>query len=168
MSAAAERAALAAIGRDLTEAQGGAGTRRAAMLTRPPGDPPPAAFDLLNQAPEWLRFSPERQTRLAQLVALRSIAPALAASIDGAWLGTLAALVGEPALDWAIAGASAADGPSDATLAPADLAPTGFSMLAAHLPPELRAYLAAAPLVGGTRDDAALGEALRFLREHDG
>lgn len=94
------------------------------------------------------------QTRLAHAAALASLAPMLAASIDGDWLGGLAKVAGEDLIDWAI---ELPDCGGELELAPVDpkrLTGHGFGLLRAGLPPALRAYVAWAP---GAVSDAESG-----------
>lgn len=141
MSAAAERAALAAAGRALIAPAGNAGARRAASLLASPDAPPPADFAALLAAPAWLRWPADRQRRLALAVALRSEAASLARSIDGIRLGALAKVAGEDAVDWAIARGADEEARADPNVAPEALAARGFAILRAGLPAALRGYL---------------------------
>jgi hypothetical protein len=148
MSAAARRAALAAIGRDLLARDGGPGDRRAAALTRAlDGRAEPAlALGDLARVPAWARLPRAAQQRIAQRAALASIAGTLARSIDGQWLGTHAAAAGEAAVDWAIGLGDAAP-----ALEPVDadhLAERGFALLRETLAEPLRPLLAWAPPAG--------------------
>lgn len=167
MSAAAQRAAFADIGRELLAARGNAGERRAAALLARAEMPPPAQFERLSAVPDWLRWSPERQMALANAVALRAIAPALALSIDGGWLGGLARVAGENALDWAVARGAEhpnAQSKTSTALVPDDLTAVGFATLRAALPLDLRGYVhgpAAEPLPA---DAAIIAEAVAFVR----
>lgn len=156
MTAAAERAQLAAIGRDLARLAGDAGTRRAQALLgrRPTG--PGASFADLAGAPTWLRRHREELTRLARAAALVAIGPAVAASIDGAWLGELAERAGETALDRAIAAAPRVPGGGVASQPTAALDGLGFDLMRAALPSALRRYLDWAPR-GSVPASAALG-----------
>ena len=60
-------------------------------------------FEDVANAPEWLTLSLPERRRLGHRAALAAIAPALAASVDGAWLGGLAQVAGEDELDRAMA-----------------------------------------------------------------
>lgn len=147
-SAAAERATLAALGRDLSLA-GGADRSDALTSSRPC---PPADFRDLLRAPAWLRRSPEALRDLARRASLQSSATTLAAAIDGALLGRIAKRCGEPALDDAIAAARRDD---DRPIAEADaIEVDGLTLLAAVLPPALRAYLPASEAIVRPYPDA--------------
>lgn len=166
MSAAAERVTFAAIAADLVALRGAADERRAAGLLPLSDDSPTADFVDLLSAPAWLRWPREAQTRLAHAAALRSIAPLLAGSIDGAWLGALAVVAGEETLDWAIGWGEDIPCLSDAAIAPDTLAAHGFATMRAALPPGLRAYLEWAPLgASATANSLALADALAFVSE---
>lgn len=154
MTAAAERARLAEIGGDLARLVDGSGLRRARALF---GGAPeePVGFADLSLAPVWLRRSRPQLIALANAAALIAMGPVIAASIDGDWLGDLAAHAGEPALDRAIA--LAGDVP-EGGLPPvsADAAEgLGFDLVRAVLPSPLRRYVAWAP-VGSVPVTAAL------------
>lgn len=157
MSGAAARAALAAVGRDLGTAASG---RRAAAWLSPPRDAAPGGFAMLSLAPGWLRSGRDAQRGLAQAAAVFALAPALAASIDGAWLGSIARLAGEVALDRALAvgadtpGGGAGEVPADA------LEALGFDLMRAALPEELRSYLNWAPTRGDVPPSALALHAL--------
>lgn len=132
-SAAAERAALASLGRDLARAG------RAEALVTGRGPVPPARFNDLRAAPDWLRLPSDALRDLARRASLQSAAATLAAVIDGALLGDVAQVCGEAALDDAIA---AADPDDDRPIPPADaIEADGLTLLAAALPASLRAYL---------------------------
>lgn len=139
MTAAAERAELAAIGGDLA-GLAGAGWRARALLGA--NDDAPATFADLARAPAWLRGSREELTALARMVALIAMAPALAASIDGGWLGELAELAGEPALDRAIALAPEVPAGGLPPLSAEAVDGLGFDLLRAVTPGALARYLA--------------------------
>lgn len=147
MSAAAARAALASIGSDLTALSGAPDERRGnALLMRMNGVAlGQATIGDLAAVPVWLRGTREAQRRLALRVALLSIAPALASSIDGRWLGAIATLAGEDMLDWAIQLADTINGTKDAPVAPAKIEARGFALLRSQLNPALRDYLGWAP-----------------------
>lgn len=90
--------------------------------------------------PDWITAR-ESQVAIARRAALLSMAPALAASIDGGWLGALAAVAGEGAVDDAIA---MADRIGDAGLPPLpadELERHGFALLRATLPPHVARLL---------------------------
>ena len=144
MTAAAERARLAEIGADLAGLLGDAGARRArALLGGAPEEP--VGFAALAGAPAWLRRPRPQLIALADAAALIAMGPAIAASIDGDWLGDLAAHAGEPALDRAIA---LADRVPDGGLSPvpADAVEAlGFDLIRARLASPLRRYVAWAP-----------------------
>jgi hypothetical protein len=164
VSAAAQRAELAALGRDLMALRGTAGERRAAALLTPCPDTPPSRFADLLRAPEWLRWPRAAQEQLAQVVALRSVAPALAGSINGAWLGALAKAAGEDAVDWAIAAGMDRAQAEGQPVAPGELAARGFAILRAALPPGLRAYLVGVPISGpASAEPEIVAEALAFV-----
>lgn len=154
MTAAAQRASLAAIGRDLALA---GGDRRAAELLRSlQGDAGcETSSDLgdLALVPDWLRVPRNTQRDVARGAALLAMAPRLANSIDGAWLGAIAEMCGEDVLDWAIASAETAEGVEMPQLAPEVIDGAGFALMRAALRPSLRAVLDWAPagdaLVGG-------------------
>lgn len=145
MSAAARRAALAAIGCDLVARDGGPGARRAAALMRRLEGREEEALALrdLPKVPAWARLPRLAQRRVAQRAALASIADTLAHSIDGAWLGEHAHEAGEEAVDWAIGLAGRAP-----ELEPVDggqLTGRGYALLRTTLPDPLRPLLAWAP-----------------------
>lgn len=144
MTAAAERAQLAAIGGDLARLATGPGWRRARALLGPVREEPLSFADLA-RAPAWLRRSRDELTALARSAALIALGPAIAASIDGAWLGELADSAGAEALDRAIALAPRAPEGGLPPL-PADAVEgLGFELLRAAAPAPLRRYLAWAP-----------------------
>lgn len=167
MSGAEQRANFASIGRDLLAARGCAGERRGLALSGSSDDVPPQSFARLHVVPDWLRWSRDKQAALARAVALRALAPALAASIDGSWLGRLARVAGEEALDWAIASAgdqSETPGDTDETFVPEDLTAVGFATLRNKLPDDLRAYVfsvAANPLPA---DAAMIADATAYVQ----
>ena len=168
MSAAAQRAALAAIGSDLVAVSGGSGERRATALLRRVGgrSDGAATFDDLRDVPDWLRFPAPKQRRLAMRVALLWMGDALLTSIDGTWLGRLAEVAGEDILDWAID--TAPDLPNLAVepLAPEELEAHGFALLRSRLPAPLHAYLAwhAAPSEVASPDGAVAAFLAAALR----
>lgn len=99
------------------------------------------SFGDLAQAPDWLALPVADRARLARLGALAALAPALARSIDGRWLGRLAAEVGPDDLDWAIGlGARAPAEPAD-DWRTRPLDELGPALLAAALAPALGARL---------------------------
>ncbi|RVT93282.1 hypothetical protein [Sphingomonas crocodyli] len=149
MSAAAQRRALALAGEALLARDGGPGERRAAALLRRIAGSETPRLDLsdIAAAPTWLRLPPAACKRLAQRAALLSFAPALAKSIDGAWLGAHANAAGEDNVDWAI---SRADRIPEGGAQPVDstqLTERGFGLLRATLAPRLR------PLLDAPADD---------------
>jgi hypothetical protein len=144
VTAAAERAQLAAIGGDLARLAAGPGWRRARALLGPIREEPLSFADLA-RAPAWLRRSRDDLAALARSAALIALGPAIAASIDGGWLGELANSAGEESLDRAIALAPRAPEGGLPPL-PADAVEgLGFGLMRAALPPALRRYLAWAP-----------------------
>jgi hypothetical protein len=134
VSAAAERAALATLGRDLG---GAAGWRRRAWF-----DPhaPAVRWEELALVPAWLRTDAAAQDALARRVAVLALADELARSIDGAWLGTVAEAAGSAAIDHAIARAGTGL-PQCAWADAAALPALGMAILRRALPPGLRAVL---------------------------
>lgn len=145
MSAAEQRAALAAIGNDLVAVPGGPGERRAAMLLRQVegGSEPAGTLDDLARAPDWLRLPAAAQRRLTQRVALLSMGDTLTSAIDGAWLGSLAERVGEDILDWALATiAEDTVRTTGGRIAAGDLEAHGLALLRLTLPEALHPYLA--------------------------
>lgn len=153
MSAATARHALAAIGQNLLAASGSSGDLRASALTG--GDlaqDAPTLQDIAD-APSWLLRSAEDRGVLARRAALLSIAPALATSIDGAWLGQVAETCGEAELDLVIASASNTD-TDELPTCPADaLEARGVALMRRALPQRLRRFLpddgSTAPLSDG-------------------
>ena len=140
MTAGRRRQALAAIGRDLIARDGGPAERRAnALLHSLSGTArPPIALRQLHDVPDWLRLPRAALQALAQRTALLSMAPALAATIDGALLGTHARVAGEDAVDWAIARATKVP---DGGLAPVEasrLTERGSALMRMGLPAPLR------------------------------
>lgn len=89
---------LGAVARDLRR-----GDTRAAALARVLAQRPRRALPLaaLTAVPAWLRIDPDARARVARRAALAGIAPLIARSVDGAWLGGLARAAGDDALDWA-------------------------------------------------------------------
>ena len=157
--ATAERAALAAIGRDL--ATNTAGRRATAWLNGSESGAAPRFADLA-LAPDWLRASRDDHARLARMAAVFALAPALAASIDGAWLGRIARAAGEQALDRALAFASDTPAGGVATVPAEDIEALGLDLLRATLPPVLHSYLDPAT----TGRAIASPELARFARDH--
>lgn len=144
-SAATERAALAAIGQDLIDVAGDPGERRAAGLLGPVPERAAAGFADLATVPDWLRLPRNAQRHVAVRAALLAMAPALAASIDGEWLGDLSRRIDDATLDWAIERAPAVPGTGHSAI-PADAVEvTGFALLRSALPAALAAYLDWAP-----------------------
>lgn len=159
MTGAAQRASLAAIGRDLARE---AGDRRATALLRSLQggvDEAPSELSDLAEAPDWLRAPRAAQREVARRAALLAMAPMLATSIDGAWLGSLAELCGEDVLDWAIGHADAVEGAAMPRTAPDQLDAAGFGLLRAALLPSLRPLLDWAP-AGMAVMDAGAAERL--------
>lgn len=146
MSAAARRAALAAIGCDLVARDGGPGERRAAALMRRLEGHEEEALALrdLPKVPAWARLPIAAQRKVAQRAALASIADTLAHSIDGAWLGEHAHAAGEEAVDWAIGLAGTA--PDLDPVGGGELAGRGYALLRTTLPHPLRPLLAWVPV----------------------
>lgn len=94
----------AGLGERATAIMGSEGpAARAAVLGRLLAGAPRsgAQFEDLAAAPDWLGWPVERRQRLGRAAALASIAPSLAASVDGRWLGGLAKMAGDDLLDWA-------------------------------------------------------------------
>lgn len=148
--AARRRAELAAIGRDLV-ALAPAGS----CATR---------WDELGQVPGWLRLPPDDLHALARQVALTALADALARSIDGAWLGALARVAGEAAVDRALGLAETGLPAIDRVEADA-LEATGLALLAACLPAGLGARIAAAPSPLAAREAVRLLDAATAAHE---
>jgi len=146
MSAAARRAALAAIGCDLLARDGGPGDRRAAALLRrlEGREEEPLTLRDLPKVPAWARLPLAAQQRVAQRAALASIADTLAHSIDGAWLGEHAHAAGEEAVDWAIGLAGKV--PELEPVEGGGLEGRGYALLRTTLPDPLRPLLAWAPV----------------------
>ena len=133
--------------------------RHAAALSRRLAGRPRPALRIADVAsmPEWLRLTPTERQRLGNRAALALIAPAIAASVDGCWLGGLARIAGDDALDWANRIAphvSASAAPFDATALPGIAA----AMLRNAAPAALRDHVAPAPETT-VKIDAALGAA---------
>ena len=164
MTGAAQRAALAAIGRDIA-ARGNPGQWRAAGLASCDTPAPPADFGALASAPDWLKWSHGDLDRLALAVALRSIAPALATSIDGNWLGSIAATADEAMLDWAIAEHDGRTSSASDMLAADALRPRGFAILKAALPPGLRGWLAVEGDAATPAQPRVVEDALAYVGE---
>jgi hypothetical protein len=102
---------------------------------------PAIAYDDLVQAPDWLALPDADRRRLAQLAQLALLSPAIARSIDGRWLGSLAETAGAEAIDWAMALAD--EGPAGLgvpePIAANALDEAGEALLAATLSPALAA-----------------------------
>ena len=154
MTAASDRAALAAIGRDLVSLGGDAGERRAAALASTPSAAAPASFSELSAVPDWLRLPREDQSGIARRAALLAMAPALATSIDGTWLRDLATFVGDDGLDSAIAQAHDIPGDGLPAVPASALEATGFALMRAALPDALAGYLDWAETVAFSPDPA--------------
>lgn len=141
-TAVIERAHLAAIGRDLARLNGERGWRRSQRLLGKAHNETAVSFVDVARAPAWMRRAPLDQTTLACATALVAMAPVLAGSIDGDWLGELAKRAGEPALDHAISLAARVPG-GGIDAVPADsVEGLGFDLLRVALPAPLRHYLA--------------------------
>lgn len=145
MSAALERAELAAIGRDLAGLIGDGGFRRGRALLGEQHAEPAASFADLARAPDWLRRSQPELLELAQGAALIAMGPAIAASIDGGWLGELVARGGDLALDRAIEVAPRVPDGGLPPLSAEAVEALGFDLMRAALPLALHRYLAWAP-----------------------
>lgn len=145
MTAAETRQQLATLGRDLLAAASHAGGRRAAALHRcmVGTETAPPQWSDLALVPDWLRLPASARRALADRVALLSMARALAASIDGAWLGALAEKVGEATLEWAIELAEAVPTTDLPPVGADQLDARGTALLADALPQSLRVYLCA-------------------------
>ena len=139
--AVAERAHLAAIGSDLLPLVGDAGSRRAQGLFGTRGADPAIGFADLARAPGWLRQGKPALAQLAREIALVAMGPAIAVAIDGDWLGELAHLAGEPALDRAIAIAPRVPGGGLARTPGAAVEGLGFDLMRAALTAPLQSYL---------------------------
>lgn len=115
----------------------GPGARAASLERLLAGVPRSGArFEDLAPAPEWLGWSAERRERLGRATALAAIAPALAASVDGRWLGGLARAAGDDLLDWARA--LPVTDPAIPPFASTELDRVGASALRDAVPPSLR------------------------------
>ena len=145
MSAALERAELAAIGRDLAGLIGDGGYRRGRALLGEQQPETAASFADLALAPEWLRRSQPDLLELAQAAALIAMGPAIAASIDGGWLRELVARGGDLAMDRAIAKAQRVPDGGLPPLPAEMVEALGFDLMRAALPPALHRYLSWAP-----------------------
>jgi hypothetical protein len=104
VTAVVGRAQLAAIGCDIVALDGAPADRRgAALLRRLSGQAEPQlSLGDLALVPGWLRLPRLAQRRLARHAALASLSAALLRSIDGRWLGELATVGGEDAVEWAM------------------------------------------------------------------
>ncbi|TRW17372.1 hypothetical protein [Glacieibacterium frigidum] len=92
----------ATLGERATAIQRKSGGRAASLERLLAGSPRNAAlFEDLMKAPDWLGWENARRQRLGRAAALAAIAPKLAASVDGRWLGALAKTAGDDLLDWA-------------------------------------------------------------------
>lgn len=160
MSAAAERAALARIGAQLVALAGERGERRARALVDRTSAPAATSFADLAAAPAWLQRPRPALLHLATAVALVAMAPAVAASIDGAWLRDLAARAGDEALDRAIAIARQVPGGGVPAVAVDGIEALGFDLLRVALPTPLHRYLLWAPSGGGAYPPALASFAL--------
>lgn len=139
MSAVASRREIAAIATDLSARAGGIAERRGAVLLRSLRGEREAAVAIgdIASVPGWLRLPLAAQRRIGRLAALVSIAPHLANSIDGAWLGGIAAVAGDAAVDWAIDQQVALEMVLPPVTGDA-LAARGSALLQASLPAALR------------------------------
>ncbi|MBW8852713.1 MAG: hypothetical protein JF600_18275 [Xanthomonadales bacterium] len=140
MIAPKPRHMLAAIGRDLIASDGGPAERRANALLRSLSGTarPPIALNHLYDVPDWLRLPRAALQALAQRAALLSMAPALAASIDGALLGAHARVAGEDAVDWAMARAARVPGGGLPPVEASRLTGRGSALMRMGLPAPLR------------------------------
>lgn len=140
MTGREKRRALAAVGGDLVARDGGpAGRRAQALRRRLAGAREPAIrFEDLADVPAWLRLPAAARRQVAQRAALLSIAPALAATIDGAVLRDHAAALGEDALDWAIGLAGDLPGGGLPPVEAEALGARGLALMRAALPVPLR------------------------------
>ena len=155
MTAASERARLGEIGRDLAALAGDGGERRAHALLHGITDRPQVSFADLAAVPVWLRRPRPAIVRLACEAALVAMGPAIAASIDGAWLGALEKRTGEAALDTAIGASGAVPGGGLAVVHEDQVDALGFDLMRAALPLTLHRYLEWAP-TGHHAPDPAL------------
>lgn len=154
------RAARAALGE---EAQAGPARKAAVQRLADGGRRAPLSFADLEAVPDWLPATPRDRRALLQAAALAAMAPALARSIDGAWLGALASRAGPDLIDWAMDVGERDDhpAPDPAMLPPHALEPTGAAIIRTRLPPALHPYLD-----GGDPPSAAVaGWALDRARE---
>lgn len=168
MSAAAERLALAEIGRSLVALAGERGERRARALTQRNPLPRAASLADIARAPGWLLQPREALVLLAVTAALVAMAPALAESIDGGWLRELAEKAGDETLDHAMSLAPFMSHNSADAISADKTEPFGFDLMRAALPLPLRPYVAWAA-TGSTNPPADLARfsieaADRFLR----
>ena len=133
-------------------------TRRVARLERVLAVAPRPALTLedLAAVPTWLRRPVEARRALAHQAALLGIAPALARSIDGRWLGALAAAAGDATLDRV-----RALGESEMRLpvfAAHELDGVAAGIMRANVPARLADY--AAPAVGAVQLERSVAAAL--------
>lgn len=140
MTAAEERRTIATLAGAVL-ASAGPGRR----WPRHRGEVVAARWSDLAAVPDWLCLPADERDRLARNVALVSMAGALAASIDGAWLGALAKVTGETAIDRAIDCAGAVPATDLPSVPAEDLDGRGYAVLAATLSPALRRYLPGDP-----------------------
>jgi hypothetical protein len=127
---------LARAAAGLAALKGGRPAARQALLA---GEPWPAVGRAaLHEAPVWLANcrDPAGLRRFADLAALTSMGAPFARSIDGAWLGALAAMAGAEALEAAAEAAPAVGSPLP-PIDPRELAARGAALLAAALPARL-------------------------------
>lgn len=143
MSAGARRRALAAIGCDLVARDGGPGERRGQALLRSLSGAEDGALDLddLAAVPKWLRLPRSAQRHVARCAALLSMAPTLAATIDGARLRDHAKLAGDETLDWAIGQAATVPAGGLPPVSAEALDARGLALMRAALPATLHALV---------------------------
>lgn len=164
MTAAATREELARIGGALLATSDDAGPVRARTFAgRPSEHAAIRGFDALMATPDWLRSSPSQRARIARRVALAAMAPSLAVSIDGAWLGEIAKICGEDELDRALA--TVAGEVETLPACPAAMIEArGFTILRQSLPPQLRRFVPGEGAASGLSDarvHALVAEATR-------
>ena len=151
-----DRARLAAIAGALADS----GNARTAMLGRALAGRSRAAVGLddVANAPEWLTRPVDERRRLGHREALAAIAPALEASVDGAWLGGLAKVAGEAELDRAMTVHTPMVLP---VFGGAELDIVAGALLRAAAPPALRDF--AATDAGRRIDPATANSALALV-----
>ncbi len=143
MTAREHRRALAAVGSDLLASDGGPGARRGEALRRRLAGRHDRAigFADLADVPAWLRLPRAARRQVAHRAALLSIAPALAATIEGAMLRDHAAHVGDDVLDWAIGHANRLPDGGLSPVPAAALEARGLALMQAALPASLHGLL---------------------------